>query len=434
MKNNIIQIYGREIIDSRGNPTVEAEVTIESGICGRASVPSGASTGTFEAVELRDDDATRFHGKGMQRAVHNINSEIQKALLGIDVTEQKQLDHTMLDLDGTKNKERLGANAILAVSLAAAATGAKANGCLLYEYLHGLQENAIIRLPTPMINILNGGSHANNNVDIQEFMLVPTGVENIKEAVRVGSEVFHSLKAVLSDRGLGTTVGDEGGFAPNLPSNEAAVEVILEAIESTHYTAGKDIYLALDVASSEFYSSGEYHLTSENRVYDSSGFVEYLSDWVDRYPILSIEDGMAEDDWEGWRIMTEKLGDKIQIVGDDLFVTNVDIIAEGIKQEVANCVLIKLNQIGTLSETLAAIDMAQKANYNCIISHRSGETEDASIADLAVGIGVGQIKTGSICRTDRVAKYNQLMRIEEALGDCAVYAKTDVFKRFSALS
>ena len=434
MKNNIIQIYGREIIDSRGNPTVEAEVTIESGICGRASVPSGASTGTLEAVELRDDDATRFHGKGMQRAVHNINSEIQKALLGIDVTEQKQLDHAMLDLDGTKNKGRLGANAILAVSLAAAAAAAKANGCLLYEYLHGLQENAILRLPTPMINILNGGSHANNNVDIQEFMLVPTGVENIKEAVRVGSEVFHSLKAVLNDRGLGTTVGDEGGFAPNLPSNEAAVEVILEAIESTHYTAGKDIYLALDVASSEFYSSGEYHLTSENRVYDSSGFVEYLSDWVDRYPILSIEDGMAEDDWEGWRIMTEKLGDKIQIVGDDLFVTNVDIIAEGIKQEVANCVLIKLNQIGTLSETLAAIDMAQKANYNCIISHRSGETEDASIADLAVGIGVGQIKTGSICRTDRVAKYNQLMRIEEALGDRAIYAKTDIFKRFSALS
>ena len=434
MTNYIMEIQGREIIDSRGNPTVEAEVKIESGICGRASVPSGASTGTLEAVELRDNDVARFHGKGVQNAVNNINGEIQQALLGIDVTEQKQLDRAMIDLDGTPNKERLGANAILAVSLAAATTAAKANGCFLYEYLNGMRENAVLRLPTPMINILNGGSHANNNVDIQEFMLVPTGAENIKEAVRVGSEVFHSLKMVLSGRGLSTTVGDEGGFAPNLPSNEAAIEVILEAIENTQYTAGKDIYLALDVASSEFYSAGEYHLASENRVYDSSDFVEYLSDWVDRYPILSIEDGVAENDWAGWRIMTERLGDKIQIVGDDLFVTNVSIIAEGIKQEVANCVLIKLNQIGTLSETLAAIDMAQKANYNCIISHRSGETEDASIADLAVGIGVGQIKTGSLCRTDRVAKYNQLMRIEETLGDRAVYAQTAVFKRFSALS
>ena len=434
MKNNIIQIRGREIIDSRGNPTVEAEVTIESGICGRASVPSGASTGTLEAVELRDNDAARFHGKGVQNAVNNINGEIQKALRGMDVTEQEQLDHAMIDLDGTKNKARLGANAILAVSLAVAIAAARANECVLYEYLNSLQENAVLRLPTPMINILNGGSHANNNVDIQEFMLVPTGVESIKEAVRVGSEVFHALKAVLSRRKFSTTVGDEGGFAPNLPSNEAAIEVILEAIEHTQYTAGEDIYLALDVASSEFYSSGKYHLASESRAYESSDFVEYLSDWVARYPILSIEDGIAEDDWTGWRIMTEKLGDKIQIVGDDLFVTNVDIIAEGIKQGVANCVLIKLNQIGTLSETLAAIDMAQKANYNCIISHRSGETEDASIADLAVGIGVGQIKTGSICRTDRVAKYNQLMRIEEALGERAVYAKTDLFKRFSALS
>ena len=434
MKNNITQIRGREIIDSRGNPTVEAEVTTESGICGRASVPSGASTGTLEAVELRDNDSARFHGKGVQNAVNNINGEIQKALLGIDVTEQAHLDHAMIDLDGTKNKARLGANAILAVSLAVAIAAARANACLLYEYLNGLQENAVLRLPTPMINILNGGSHANNNVDIQEFMLVPTGVESIKEAVRVGSEVFHSLKAVLSRRKLSTTVGDEGGFAPNLPSNEAAIEVILEAIEHTQYTAGKDVYLALDVASSEFYSSGRYHLASENRAYESFDFVEYLSDWVARYPILSIEDGIAEDDWAGWRIMTERLGDKIQIVGDDLFVTNVDIIAEGIKQGVANCVLIKLNQIGTLSETLAAIDMAQKANYNCIISHRSGETEDASIADLAVGIGVGQIKTGSICRTDRVAKYNQLMRIEEALGERAAYAKTDLFKRFSVLS
>ena len=434
MKNSIIQIHGREIIDSRGNPTVEAEVTIESGICGRASVPSGASTGAAEAVELRDEDPFRFYGKGVQDAVHNINGKIQKVLLGIDVTDQDQLDHIMFDLDGTPNKERLGANAILAVSLAAAATGAKANKCPLYEYLNGLQENAVLRLPTPMINILNGGSHANNNVDIQEFMLVPTGAESIKEAVRIGAEIFHCLKVVLGKRGLSTTVGDEGGFAPNLPSNEAAIEVILEAIEGSQYTAGKDIYLALDVASSEFHNLGEYHLASEKRIYDSSEFVDYLSDWVDRYPILSVEDGVAQDDWEGWQIMTEKLGDKIQIVGDDLFATNVGIIDEGIKQEIANCVLIKPNQIGTLSETLAAIDIAQKANYNCIISHRSGETEDVSIADLAVGIGVGQIKTGSICRTDRVAKYNQLIRIEEALGTRAVYAKTDVFKRFSALS
>ena len=434
MKNKIIEIRGREVIDSRGNPTVEAEVKIASGICGRASVPSGASTGTLEAVELRDDDATRFHGKGVQNAVGNINGEIQKALLDMDVSEQKQLDEAMIDLDGTKNKSRLGANAILAVSLAAARAAAHAKGCALYEYLNSLEENVALKLPTPMINILNGGSHASNNVDIQEFMLVPTGVDSIKEAVRVGSEVFHALKKVLSRRGLSTTVGDEGGFAPNLPSNEAAIEVILEAIENTQYTVGKDVYLALDVASSEFYSSGMYHLASEKRMYDSPSFIEYLSDWVARYPILSIEDGIAEDDWSGWKTMTEKLGDKIQIVGDDLFVTNVDIIAKGIERGVANCVLIKLNQIGTLSETLAAIDMAQKAGYNCIISHRSGETEDVTIADLAVGIGVGQIKTGSLCRTDRVAKYNQLMRIEETLGEQAVYAKTSVFKRFSALS
>ncbi|MBC6414122.1 MAG: phosphopyruvate hydratase [Chromatiales bacterium] len=434
MKNNITQIRGREIIDSRGNPTVEAEVVTAAGICGRAAVPSGASTGSLEAIELRDNDNTRFNGKGVQQAVNNINTEIQKALVGIDVCEQHQLDTTMIDLDGTKNKGRLGANAILAVSLATAITAAKSKECALYEYFNDLSANHALSLPTPMINILNGGSHANNNVDIQEFMLVPTGVESIKDAVRVGCEVFHALQKILKQRRLSTTVGDEGGFAPNLPSNEAAIEAILEAIDHTQYKVGSDIYLALDVASSEFYSDGTYHLESTNNKYDSAGFIEYLSDWVDKYPILSIEDGVAEDDWQGWKAMTEKLGNQIQIVGDDLFVTNTDIIAKGIAQQIANCVLIKLNQIGTLSETLAAIEMAQKANYNCIISHRSGETEDVSIADLAVGIGVGQIKTGSLCRTDRVAKYNQLMRIEETLGKRAAYAKTTAFSRFRALS
>ena len=433
MKNNIIAIQGREIIDSRGNPTVEAEVKVESGVCGRASVPSGASTGSLEAMELRDGDAARFGGKGVQKAVSHINGEIQQALVGIKVSEQQQIDNTMIDLDGTKNKSRLGANAILAVSLAATTAAAKSAGCPLYEYLNGLSANTKLCLPTPMINILNGGSHANNNVDIQEFMLVPTGAESIRDAVQMGCEVFHALQQVLKQRGLSTTVGDEGGFAPNLPSNEAAIEAILEAIDDTRYQAGRDVYLALDVASSEFYSDNSYHLESEGKTYDSAGFIEYLSAWVDKYPILSIEDGMAENDWHGWKMMTEQLGHKIQIVGDDLFVTNTDIIAHGIAQGIANCVLIKLNQIGTLSETLAAVDMAQKANYNCIISHRSGETEDVTIADLVVGIGVGQIKTGSLCRSDRVAKYNQLMRIEEKLRERAVYAKTTAFSRFSAL-
>jgi len=429
----ITQVQGREIIDSRGNPTVEAEVTLSSGHCGRAAVPSGASTGSLEAVELRDADPKRFHGKGVQSAVQHINADIQKALVGLAANHQKQVDETLIAVDGTANKSRLGANAMLAVSLAAAVAAAKAEGCALYEYLNRLDERAALRLPTPMINILNGGSHANNNVDIQEFMLIPVGAPSISEAVRVGSEVFHALKKVLSQRGLSTTVGDEGGFAPNLPSNEAAIEMILEAIEQAHYTAGKEVYLALDIASSEFYSDGQYHLSSEKRSYHSADFVRYLADWVERYPILSIEDGMAEDDWAGWKLLSDTLGDKIQIVGDDLFVTNPDIIAQGIAQGVANSVLIKLNQIGTLSETLSAIATTQEAHYNCIISHRSGETEDVCIADLAVGLGVGQIKTGSLCRTDRVAKYNQLMRIEEALGARAVYAKADPFRRFAAL-
>lgn len=433
MKHTISKLHGREIIDSRGNPTVEAEVTTDSGVIGRASVPSGASTGTLEAIELRDGDADRFDGKGVRNAVASINTEIQKTLLGIDVTAQAEIDSAMIELDGTDNKQRLGANAILAASLAVAVTAAKTAELPLYRYLHCLQPSYQPQLPIPMINILNGGSHASNNVDIQEFMLVPVGVDSFNEAVRVGCEIFHSLNRVLAKKGLSTTVGDEGGVAPNLPSNEAAVEIILEAIEQSRYSAGRNVFLALDVASSEFYSNGIYRLDSENRSYDSAAFIDYLSDWVEKYPILSIEDGMSENDWDGWKAMTQKLDKKIQIVGDDLFVTNTNIIAKGIAQNVANCVLIKLNQIGTLSETLEAIRIAREANYNCIISHRSGETEDVTIADLAVATGVGQIKTGSLCRTDRVAKYNQLMRIEETLGDEAIYAGTSVFKRFTAL-
>ena len=433
MKNTISKLHSREIIDSRGHPTVEAEVTTESGIVGRASVPSGASTGSLEAVELRDGDARRFDGKGVQNAAASITGEMQKALIGMDVEAQAQIDRTMIELDGTDNKRRLGANAILAVSLAAASAGAQAAALPLYRYLHRLEPSYPLQLPTPMINILNGGSHASNNVDIQEFMLVPVGVDSFSAAVRVGCEIFHSLNRVLTKKGLSTTVGDEGGVAPNLPSNEAAVEMILEAIEQSHYRAGHNVFLALDIASSEFYADGTYRLESENRNYDSAAFIDYLSDWVDKYPILSIEDGMAENDWDGWKAMTQKLNQAVQIVGDDLFVTNTDIIARGIEQQVANCVLIKLNQIGTLTETLEAIKMAREANYNCIISHRSGETEDVSIADLAVASGVGQIKTGSLCRTDRVAKYNQLIRIEEMLGEQAVYAATSMFQRFSAL-
>ncbi len=422
----ITDIRGREIIDSRGNPTVEAEVAA-GGVTGRASVPSGASTGSLEAAELRDGDKKRFHGRGVRNAVTNVNTEIRDALVGMAVQEQRALDDAMIELDGTENKSRLGANAILAVSLAAAKAGAAIEGVPLHRHLAA---GSVPLLPVPMINILNGGSHASNNVDIQEFMIVPLGGGDVRETIRIGAEIFYSLNRVLDKRGFSTTVGDEGGVAPDLESNEAAIEMILEAVEVSGYRPGEDIFLALDVASSELFDGGFYRLPSEKRHYDSAAFIECLAEWAGKYPIISIEDGMAEDDWDGWRAMTRKLDDKIQLVGDDLFVTNTEIIKKGIEMGVANSVLIKPNQIGTLSETLAAVELAQNAGYNCVMSHRSGETEDVSIADLAVATGVGQIKTGSLCRTDRVAKYNQLIRIEEGLGRDAGFAGRAVFERF----
>ena len=408
----IRNIVAREILDSRGNPTVEADVVLDGGEVGRAAVPSGASTGRREALELRDADPKRFHGRGVRRAIANIEEKIRPALTGVDVTDQHLIDATMLDLDATENKANLGANAILAVSLACAKAAARAGGQPLYRYLGG---PGPFRMPVPMMNIVNGGAHADNNVDMQEFMIVPTGASDLREAVRCGAEVFHSLKAVLSGRGLATAVGDEGGFAPDLASNEEAIEVILEAIENAGYTGGGDVHLALDVASSEFYRDGEYHLGSEGVSLDSAAFAGVLAGWAEQYPIVSIEDGMAEDDWDGWRLLTERLGDTVQLVGDDLFVTNPAIIAKGIAEGVANSVLVKVNQIGTLTETLAAIETARSAGYTIVISHRSGETEDTTIADLAVATGAGQIKTGSLSRSDRVAKYNRLIRIEESL-------------------
>ena len=415
---SISHIQGREIIDSRGNPTVEAEVTLDNGVTGRAAVPSGASTGAREAVELRDGDKSRYLGKGVQKAVAHVNGEIRDALTGQVVDDQAALDRALIDLDGTETKSRLGANALLAVSLAAARAGALSWNQPLYYYLGGPTAQA---LPVPMMNILNGGAHADNSVDIQEFMILPTGAANISEAIRCGAEVFHALKAVLRERGLGTAVGDEGGFAPDLASNEAALETIIEAIGRAGYQPGGDVWLGLDVASSEIYRDGQYHLDSENRSFDAAGFAEYLSGLVSRYPIISIEDGMAEDDWEGWAILTRELGKHVQLVGDDLFVTNTAILAEGIEKQVANSILIKPNQIGTLTETLAAIEMATGAGYSAVVSHRSGETEDDTIADLAVATTATQIKTGSMCRSDRVAKYNQLLRIEEQLGERAEY-------------
>ncbi|KPK55965.1 MAG: enolase [Thiotrichales bacterium SG8_50] len=414
--SEIKHILAREIIDSRGNPTVEADVVLGSGAMGRAAVPSGASTGSREAIELRDGQTDRFLGKGVSHAVANVNTEIRAALLGKDALDQGQLDQMMIELDGTANKARLGANAILSVSLAAAKAAAQHRGLPLYAYLG---EGRQPQMPVPMMNIINGGAHADNNVDIQEFMIMPVGAPNVAEAIRYGAEVFHHLKKVLSKRGLNTAVGDEGGFAPNLPSNGAAIEVILEAIDRAGYRAGEDIYLALDAASSEFYKDGHYVLASENRAMSAAEFSDYLAHWVDQYPIISVEDGMEESDWDGWATLTERLGKRIQLVGDDLFVTNVSILKEGIDKGIANSILIKVNQIGTLTETLAAIDMAQAAGYTAVISHRSGETEDTTIADLAVATGVGQIKTGSMSRSDRVAKYNQLLRIEEALGEAA---------------
>jgi len=422
--SKIVAIKGREIIDSRGNPTVEADVILESGVIGRAAVPSGASTGAREAVELRDDDASRFGGKGVLKAVGFINGELGEALIGQSAAEQQTIDQIMINVDGTPNKGRVGANAILAISLAAARAAANDAGQSLYEYLGNEQD---FRLPVPMMNVINGGVHADNSIDMQEFMIMPVGATSLKEAVRIGAEIFHALKKVLSDQGMNTAVGDEGGFAPSLASNEAAIEVILQAIKAAGYQAGKDVFIALDPASSEFYKDGRYHLESEGKQLTSEEFVDYLADWVERYPIISIEDGLAEDDWEGWALLTERLGKKVQLVGDDLFVTNTEILQEGIDKGVANSILIKVNQIGTLTESLAAIKMAADAGYTSVISHRSGETEDSFIADLAVATGAGQIKTGSMSRSDRIAKYNQLLRIEEALGSKACFPGRDAF-------
>ena len=422
----ITKIHARQIIDSRGNPTLEAEVTLASGETGRAAVPSGASTGEREALELRDGDASRYLGKGVTKAVAHVNGEIADAVTGMEVGDQQPIDRKMLDLDGTENKDRLGANALLAVSMACAHTAAIHNKQMLFEYLGG--EKAVT-LPVPMMNIINGGSHADNSVDLQEFMIMPVGAPSFSEALRYGAEIFHTLKKVLGSKGMNTAVGDEGGFAPDLPSNEAAIEAILEAIDKAGYSAGKDIYLALDAASSEFCENGVYDLASENRKFNSQEFTDYLADWVDRYPIISIEDGMDENDWDGWKLLTDKVGDKVQLVGDDLFVTNPKILARGIEQSTANSVLIKVNQIGTLTETLETIDMAHKAGYTTVTSHRSGETEDTTIADLSVATNAGQIKTGSLSRSDRIAKYNQLLRIEEKLGSRAVYAGKSAFKQ-----
>jgi len=420
---SIAKIHARQIIDSRGNPTVEVDVTLASGVMGRAAVPSGASTGSREAVELRDGDNSRFGGKGVMKAVANVNGEIADVLVGMTASEQQAIDEKMIALDGTENKGRLGANALLAVSMAVAKAAAIQLGQPLYEYLC----TGRYSMPVPMMNIINGGEHADNSVDIQEFMIMPVGAPSLSEAVRYGTEVFHALKSVLQKKGLNTAVGDEGGFAPDLPSNESAIQVILEAIEAAGYKAGEDIYIGIDAASSEFYKDGKYVLSSDGTSLTSAEFVDYLADWCDKYPILSIEDGLDEGDWDGWKLLTERLGDKVQLVGDDLFVTNTKILQEGIDKSIANSILIKVNQIGTLTETFAAIKMAHDAGYTAVVSHRSGETEDTTIADIVVATASGQIKTGSLSRTDRVAKYNQLLRIEEALGDKAVYAGKGAF-------
>jgi enolase len=422
--SEIVDIRAREILDSRGNPTVETDVITADGAIGRAAVPSGASTGSREALELRDGDKSRYGGKGVLKAVANIRGELRDALTGMEVSGQEAIDRKMIALDGTENKGRLGANAILGVSLAAAHAAAQEKAIPLYRYLGG----GSAKLPVPMMNILNGGAHAANSVDFQEFMILPVGAPSVREAVRYGAEVFHALKSVLSGRGLATGVGDEGGFAPDLPSNEAAIEVILNAIDKAGFTAGKDIWLGLDSAASEFYEDGLYNLKGEDRKLDAAGMVDLLADWVARYPILTIEDGMAEGDWDGWKLLTDRLGDKIQLVGDDIFVTNTKILRQGIDRGIANSILIKVNQIGTLTETLEAIRMAQEAGYTAVVSHRSGETEDTTIADLVVATSAGQIKTGSLSRSDRVAKYNQLMRIEDQLGSEAAYAGAGAFR------
>lgn len=421
----IVDVKAREILDSRGNPTIEADVVLASGIVGSAMVPSGASTGIREAIELRDGDKSRYLGKGVLKAVEHIGGEIRSAIVGMDALNQEALDNKMIALDGTPNKSRLGANATLGVSMAAAHAAAIAGSIPLYTYLNKTGE---FLMPVPMMNIINGGAHADNSVDLQEFMILPVGAANFREAIRYGAEVFHALKSVLSDQGLNTTVGDEGGFAPNLSSNEAAISVILQAIEKAGYRPGEDIYLGLDVASSEFCENGVYNLVSENRTFNADEFSDYLTDWVGKYPIITIEDGMDESDWAGWRLLTDKIGDQVQLVGDDLFVTNPGILRKGIDENIANSILIKVNQIGTLTETLDAIRMAQEASYTAVVSHRSGETEDVTIADLCVATCAGQIKTGSLSRSDRVAKYNRLMKIEEQLGNRVTYAGKSAFK------
>jgi enolase len=420
----IVDIIGREILDSRGNPTVECDVLLESGVMARAAVPSGASTGSREAIEMRDADAERYLGKGVLKAVQNINTEIAEAVMGLDASEQAFLDRTINELDGTHNKARLGANATLAVSMAVARAAAEEAGLPLYRYFGG---SGAMQLPVPMMNIVNGGAHANNSLDIQEFMIMPVGTETFREALRCGAEIFHALKKILQDKNMPTSVGDEGGFAPNFSSNKECLETILLAIEKAGYNAGEDVLLALDCAASEFYKDGKYHLAGEGLQLSSSEFSDYLGNLADQFPIVSIEDGMHESDWDGWADLTQKLGKKIQLVGDDLFVTNTRILKEGIEKGVANSILIKINQIGTLTETFAAIEMAKRASYTAVISHRSGETEDSTIADIAVGTNAGQIKTGSLSRSDRIAKYNQLLRIEEDLGDVATYPGKSVF-------
>jgi len=420
----IVDVVAREILDSRGNPTVEADVLLESGVMGRAAVPSGASTGSREAIELRDGDTARYLGKGVVQAVENVNTEISEAIIGLDAEEQAFVDKAMIELDGTDNKSRLGANAILAVSMAVAKAAAEEAGLPLYRYFGG---SGPMQLPVPMMNVINGGAHANNNLDIQEFMILPVGAGSFREALRCGAEVFHHLKKLVDKKGYPTTVGDEGGFAPNVSGNDEAIEMILKAIESAGYTPGQDVVLGLDCASSEFYKDGKYVLASEKLELTSAAFADYLATLADRYPIISIEDGMAEGDWDGWKTLTDKLGKRVQIVGDDLFVTNPKILREGIQRGIANSILIKINQIGTLTETFAAVEMAKRAGYTNVISHRSGETEDSTIADIAVGLNAGQIKTGSLSRSDRIAKYNQLLRIEEDLGDTVAYPGLDAF-------
>jgi enolase len=414
----IVDIVGREILDSRGNPTVECDVLLESGTMGRAAVPSGASTGSREAIELRDGDKSRYGGKGVLKAVEHINTEISESVLGLDASEQAFLDKTLIDLDGTDNKARLGANATLAVSMAVARAAAEESGLPLYRYFGGMGG---MQLPVPMMNVVNGGAHANNNLDLQELMIIPVGAPSFREAVRYGAEVFHALRKIIHDKGMSVAVGDEGGFAPNVANHEAAIQMILQAIEAAGYRPGEQIALGLDCAASEFFKDGRYHVEAEGLVLDAGEWTDILANWVDKYPIISIEDGMSEGDWDGWKTLTNRLTKRVQLVGDDLFVTNTKILQEGIAKGVANSILIKINQIGTLTETFAAIEMAKRAAYTAVISHRSGETEDSTIADIAVGTNAGQIKTGSLSRSDRMAKYNQLLRIEEDLGDIASY-------------